>query len=213
MMKRIFTTISVCLLLAVAASGQKPNWGLAHPQPAAEIPQGKAEVIWPAKKDAVLPQGAVLPEKGENGVYTFTGQGWELAPASVATAGGAALFGRQTATPGWYRATVPGTVLTTLVDCGVFPDPYIGLNNLAIPDTLCRRDWWYRTVFDVPATERGRVAELLFEGINYRAEMWLNGRMLGRVDGAFIRGRFDLDGVLKPEGNVLAVKIVPPPNP
>ena len=49
---------------------------------------------------------------------------------------------------GWYKATVPGTVLTTLVDNGVYPEPTYGENNRpeTIPDDLCRRDWWYRTM-------------------------------------------------------------------
>jgi hypothetical protein len=42
---------------------------------------------------------------------------------------------------------VPGTVLTTLVDRGVYPDPTIGLNNMAIPESLSRQDYWYRSEF------------------------------------------------------------------
>ena len=44
-----------------------------------------------------------------------------------------------------------GTVLTALVDRGVYPDPAYGLNNLAIPESLGRQDWWYRTTFDADA--------------------------------------------------------------
>jgi hypothetical protein len=60
--------------------------------------------------------------------------------------------GEQVSTPGfqsngWYEATVPGTVLTTLIDRGVYPDPDYGLNNLAIPETLNKHDYWYRTEF------------------------------------------------------------------
>ena len=58
-------------------------------------------------------------------------------------------------TTGWYDATVPGTVLTTLVNCGVYPDPYYGLNNMEIPDTLCRMDWWYRVEIPFPKDKTG----------------------------------------------------------
>ena len=51
----------------------------------------------------------------------------------------------------WYAATVPGTVLTTLIDRGVYPDYDYGLNNMAIPESLARQDYWYRTEFDAPA--------------------------------------------------------------
>jgi hypothetical protein len=55
---------------------------------------------------------------------------------------------------GWLDATVPGTVLSTYIDRGVYPDPDFGLNNLTIPETLSRRDYWYRTEFNPPASRR-----------------------------------------------------------
>ena len=50
------------------------------------------------------------------------------------------------------RATVPGTVLTTMVDNGIYPDPGYGLNNLAIPESLNKQDYWYRNDFTVPTS-------------------------------------------------------------
>ena len=114
------------------------------------------------------------------------------------------------------RATVPGTVLTTMVDDGVYPDPGYGLNNLAIPESLNKQDYWYRNEFTVPASAlpAGAHAELTFEGINYAASVWLNGKLLGTMKGAFRRGSFDVTSVLKPgQPNVLAVRISPPPHP
>jgi len=58
-------------------------------------------------------------------------------------------------------AMVPGAVLTTLVTRGFYPDPSCGLNNLAIPETLSREDW-YRTSFDLPAAGSGVRRHLLF---------------------------------------------------
>ena len=57
--------------------------------------------------------------------------------------------------PSWLDATVPGTVLTTLVDQGVYPEPTYGLNNMAIPESLNREDYWYRTEF-TPSARPGR---------------------------------------------------------
>lgn len=114
----------------------------------------------------------------------------------------------------WYAATVPGTVLTTLVDQGIYPDPYWGLNNLAIPDTLCRMSWVYRHSFDTPVVPVGRHATLLFNGINYKAEVWLNNHLLGIINGAFSRGRFDVTDYLRSGAvNELTVVIFPPHNP
>ncbi len=89
---------------------------------------------------------------------------------------------------------VPGTVLTTLIARGVYPDPTYGLNNLAIPESLNKQDYWYRTTFDTPAGSDGRRFTLTFNGINYAAEVWLNGARLGEIKGAFARGLFDVTG-------------------
>jgi beta-galactosidase/beta-glucuronidase len=111
----------------------------------------------------------------------------------------------------WYAATVPGTVLTTLVDRGVYPDPYYGLNNMAIPESLSRQDWWYRASFAVPKEAAGRKLTLVFNGINYASEIWLNGTRIGDTHGAFTRGQFH---IVPTEGeNVIAVRVSPPPHP
>ena len=109
---------------------------------------------------------------------------------------------------------MPGTVLTTMIDRGVYPDPDYGLNNLAIPESLNKQDYWYRVEFRAPKSARGRRLTLTFEGINYEAAVWLNGQALGTIKGAFIRGRFDVTAVVKAEqSNVLAVRVSPPPHP
>ena len=114
------------------------------------------------------------------------------------------------------QAVVPGTVLTTLIERGVYPDPEYGLNNLAIPESLNKQDYWYRTDIKSPEAIRGDHLTLTFEGINYKAIVWLNGRRLGTITGAFIRGVFDVTGIWKMgkgESNVLAVQVSPPPHP
>ena len=141
--------------------------------------------------------------------------GWEMIEAPrLQAADGAALSQAGLDTRDWYDATVPGTVLTTLVDQGVYPDPYFGLNNLLIPERLNQQDYWYRTEFAVPENFAGRELTLQFNGINYYAEIWFNGAYLGHITGAFIRGRFDVTKLAKPGGeNVLAVMVAPPPDP
>lgn len=115
----------------------------------------------------------------------------------------------------WYKATVPGTVLTTLVDNGVYPDPYWGINNVLIPDSICRMNWWYRTEFVLPDNIRRTTNHVItFNGINYKAQVWLNNHLLGNINGAFSRGIFNVTQFLNYDGkNILAVKIIPPHNP
>ena len=171
------------------------NFGQTAPHDPADLPASRTSVQWPERVAKRMP--APRLDLSEDGSYRITG-GWEL---------------REAGTEEWIDAIVPGTVLTSLVAAGIYPDPYYGLNNLAIPDDLCRKDWWYRT--ELPLTEellsRKRL-ELLFEGINYRADVWLNGVRLGRIDGAFARGRFDITPISRKE-NTLEVHIYPPQNP
>ena len=82
---------------------------------------------------------------------------------------------------GWYAATVPGTVLTTLVNNGVYPEPLYGENMRAIPESLNKTSYWYRTTFTVPAAYKGRHTWLHFGGINY-ARRDLGERPRGRDD-------------------------------
>jgi len=143
-------------------------------------------------------------------------RGWEMTREDWAAAGAARIAEAGLDTTGWYNATVPGTVLTTLVEQEVFPEPTIALNNLQIPESLCRHVWWYRTELSVPTewTQTQQRLWLEFDGINYLAEIWMNGKRLGHINGAFIRGTFDItDAINKAGKNILAVRILPPLHP
>lgn len=167
---------------------------------------------WEAKRlPRLAPRPA--PQPATDGTLCLD-RGWELADATGLATPAAAIAMADFDSASWYDATVPGTVLTTLVQQGIHPDPLHGLNNLVIPDELSRRNWWYRTTFATPAAWDGRAVQLIFHGINYHAEVWLNGKALGTVTGAFIRGVFDATPALAPAGgvNALAVRIRPQPH-
>jgi Exo-beta-D-glucosaminidase Ig-fold domain/Glycosyl hydrolases family 2/Concanavalin A-like lectin/glucanases superfamily/Glycosyl hydrolases family 2, sugar binding domain/Glycosyl hydrolases family 2, TIM barrel domain len=203
--------------LAVYEQGSKP-WpvqtrgqaGYRAPQDASQMPRSKAPFSVPVVKPLPPAREALEPD-GEN---QWTVGGWMLAEAPSVQSDGPAISAKAFNTKGWYVATVPGTVLTTLVDRGVYPDPDYGLNNLAIPETLNKQDYWYRTEFKAPSNLGSKRLTLTFHGINYKATVWLNGQSLGTITGAFIRGNFDVTGILKPgQTNVLAVRVSPPPHP
>ncbi len=182
--------------------------GQVTPQDPATIPRTRAPLPKPVAKP--IPRGPALARRAP-GLWTVAG--WRLAEAPKVQADGAALSRAGYDAKSWYVATVPGTVLTTLVDRGVYADPAFGLNNLTIPESLARQEYWYRTEIDVPAETTGKHLELNFKGVNYAAEIWLNGARLGTMKGAFIRGRFDVTGKLAAGRNVIAVKVSPPPHP
>ena len=168
----------------------------------------------------------------ENAVVLHAG--WQMRESALAGNDGAALsrFGFDAA--GWYATSVPTTPLGTLVRHGLYPDPYVGLNNMLIPDAceehnrrynLSRyshlpgkanpwaKPYWFRREFTLPDGYRGKVVWLHLDGINYRADVWLNGRQVADAEsvvGMFRRFRFDVSQFLNPQGpNVLAVRIHP----
>ncbi len=105
--------------------------------------------------------------------------GWQLQDIAKVPQAGAELTQFAFQPKDWYTATVPGTVLTSLVNDGVYPEPLYGENNRPdkIPESLCHTSYWYRTVFTVPADYAGKKVWLNFDGINYAAEVWVNGTM------------------------------------
>lgn len=207
---KIFIAI-LCLLQMPALRSDAQNYGLLKPQDANTLPKSLAPIPKPVKKQKVAAQTVL--KKIANDSYSIL-NGWEMAAENKAGSSFATISKPGYNTAAWYNATVPGTVLTTLVDQGVYADPYWGINNLSIPDTLCRQNWWYRTAFEVPATAKGKLTWLTFNGINYQAEIWLNGHEIGQIAGAFKKGVFNVSKVINPTGkNILTVHIVPPPHP
>lgn len=119
---------------------------------------------------------------------------------------------------GWQPAIVPGTVLTSLVANGKYPDPYYGDNNRRslklIPDMAdSGREfyhYWFRTNFKVPASLNGKRLWLKFHGINYRCVFWLNGKRIGKMAGMFNSQDFDVTQTVNRSGkNTLAVDVQP----
>ncbi len=93
----------------------------------------------------IVPQSKPLPE-------ITLDTGWQLQDIAKVPDQGEAVSSPNYSPTGWFKATVPGTVLTTLVNNGVYPEPLYGENDrpTSIPDSLCRTSYWYRTQFTVP---------------------------------------------------------------
>lgn len=134
----------------------------------------------------------------------------------------------------WFPVEVPSTVLSGLVANKVYPDPYMGLNNMMIPDASdefnrkyglekfshlpndpnpWKKPYWYRTTFPVPPVDQGKHFQLIFKGINYRAGVWINGVQVAdsaRMAGMFAQYCLDVSSFIRAgETNCVAVKIYP----
>ncbi|HEY0244049.1 MAG TPA: glycoside hydrolase family 2 TIM barrel-domain containing protein [Mucilaginibacter sp.] len=142
--------------------------------------------------------------------------GWQLQDVSKATQPGEVISSTSFKPEGWFKATVPGTVLTSLVNNKVYPEPLYGENNRPdkIPESLNKTNYWYRTELTIPQNYADKKISLNFDGINYAADVWINGKEAGKIKGAFTRGIFDISPLVKP-GKVaaIAVLISPQPNP
>jgi mannosylglycoprotein endo-beta-mannosidase len=145
---------------------------------------------------------------------TQTIDGWQMQDSAKVSAAAKIVSSAEFHPDGWYAATVPGTVLTTLVNNHVYPEPLYGENMRAIPESLNKTSYWYRTTFAAPAGYKDRHIWLHFGGINYTAQIWINGHEAGNMRGAFIRGDFDISEFVKPgRSAILAVLVSPQPHP
>jgi exo-1,4-beta-D-glucosaminidase len=142
---------------------------------------------------------------------TELGSGWKITSAKNVTVDDALVSKTTLDTSHWYAAQhMPATVLQILQENGVYKDLYFGM-SLATPGDLWKQDWWYRTTFIAPPGRE--VYSLIFKGINYRADIWLNGHKVANratVVGMYDEFEFNVTEFIVPGGsNVLAVKVTP----
>ena len=138
-------------------------------------------------------------------------EGWYIQSSDKVNLDGAQLSSAGTnSADNWYKANVPSTILGALTaDNGLYADAFMGKNYAEIDREQFNTPWWYRTTFEVPELKEGQRAELAFDGLSYRADVWLNGKQIVAADeffGPFRQFSFDVTDVL--EGtNHLAVKV------
>ena len=158
-------------------------------------------------------------------------QDWQMQSSCAVKARGGEISTAGFRPDNWHRATVPATVVAALVADGTYPDPYFGMNLKSLPgmdyssksffadqpmpaDSPFRCSWWFRTEFATPAGDVAKTTWLHFDGINYRANVWLNGQQIGNardIAGMMRAFEFDVSKRLatgKP--NVLAVEVFAP---
>jgi exo-1,4-beta-D-glucosaminidase len=165
------------------------------------------------------------------GAATPLHDGWQLQSACTVAFPGSSISTTGFVPSHWITASVPSTVVAAQVASGLYPDPYYGMNLRNMPgesypigelfanhpmpaDSPYRCGWWYRKEFAIPAADKGRALWLHFGGINYRADIWLNGKKIAdqtQVAGAYRTYDFDITAAADPgKPNVLAVETFAP---
>ena len=158
-------------------------------------------------------------------------KGWRIQSSALVAQSGDKISSKAFDAQNWYPATVPTTVLAALVKVGKYPDPYFGMNLRSIPgttypiaaefsnlpmssDSPFSVSWWYRKEFSLPGNDEGKSVWLHLDGLNYRANVWLNGRRVASSDqiaGAWRLYELNVTQDLSPAGtNVLAIEVFPP---
>ena len=156
---------------------------------------------------------------------------WQLQSSCVDKSSAESISAPGFAAKDWYKAEVPGTVVGALVTDKTLPDPDYGMNLRSFPgvslggeepfsnrdmpaDSPYRCSFWFRTEFPTPAGLANMAAWLHFLGINYRANVWLNGKKIADrsdVAGAYRSYEFRVDPLLnKSAKNALAVEVFAP---
>ncbi len=151
---------------------------------------------------------------------------WAIQSSAKVTADGSTISSLAYNPDGWYPTTMPSTVLAALYANGQFQDPYYGTNFEKLPGYYTRFDrgmpenspfrvpWWYRTVFKIPAELQGKNIWLNLHSINYKANIWLNGKMVAdtsEIEGAYRLFDLDITRYAEPgKDNCLAFEIFPP---
>ena len=158
-------------------------------------------------------------------------KGWSIQSSAQVKEKGDLLSQNAFQPANWYPASVPSTVVGTLVEDKVYPDPLVGQNlrlipgcsytiganfsNLPMPDdSPFRVSWWYRTEFRIPASYQGKNVWLHLDGLNFRANIWLNGQQIATSDqiaGTFRIHELNIKNVARAGSlNSLAVEVFPP---
>ncbi|HHV97983.1 MAG TPA: hypothetical protein GXX36_00155 [Clostridiaceae bacterium] len=150
-----------------------------------------------------------------NSIYKLI-DGWEIQSSDLVGTDGKLISTNRYIPQGWYSTSVPNTVLGALINAGEYGDVFFGDNVAKIGRDRFESPWWYRKAFILSEKEQGKRILLNFNGINYQADVWVNGNLVANKDevvGTFRTFEFDItdyvicDGVTQ---NVVAVCVTKP---
>ena len=122
-----------------------------------------------------------LPSDAERAANSniVLGDGWQMQSATKVSGAGAAISVPGYGVGGWYNVSVPTTIIAGLLANGKYDfDPFYGMNFEKLKDPALDAPWWFRKEFTLPRTEIGKDVVLVLHGINYKANVWLNGVLI-----------------------------------
>lgn len=141
-------------------------------------------------------------------MLSLNGGDWRLMRASEVNADGAAISKAGFDAEKWIVATVPGTVLTSYMNIGAVLDQNYDDNIYQTSESFFNSNFWYCREFRMPEKHAGQHVFLNLDGINWKANVWVNGQLAGRVEGAFMRGKLDITPFVVSENNTIAIEII-----
>ena len=104
-------------------------------------------------------------------------------------------------------ASVPGNVELDLQRAGLLPDPFPGL-HIRLLRPLENYEWWYRRKMLVTEDFAGQPSELVFEGLDTFATVWVNGVQVGESANMLVEQAFDVTLALRPgEENIFTIRL------
>ena len=155
---------------------------------------------------AVMTLAGALTACTEKTTQTMT---WQVQSSEKIEQTGDILSTPAANTDGWIDASVPSTLMGVLTSNGIEPEALTAEDYAKIDKQRFEKSWWYRTTFKLPALKEGEHAVLDFDGVCYRANVWLNGQQIANsqeMAGSFRQFEFDITKEIAPE-NVLAVEV------
>ncbi|MFV8326279.1 beta-mannosidase [Flavobacterium sp. ZS1P14] len=112
---------------------------------------------------------------------------------------------RQVGTAKWNAATVPGEVHTDLLNNKLIPDPFYRDNEKKL-QWIEKKNWEYKTSFSVnPSILKQKQVELVFDGLDTYADVYLNNQLVLKADNMFRQWRVAVKKYLRPGQNKLTV--------
>ncbi len=199
---------------------QRPVVSTAEPLPTASVRPSATGTVAVAAPPAAAPAPVVQAPFTDAHCFECADDrvtlrnGWQLQASAKVKATGKELSLAEYVATDWYQVSVPSTVLAGLVKNGVYPDPYQANNLSAIPSAPFAGSYWYRTQFGLPFDFEGQVTWLNLDGINYRANLWLNGKLVASSQdlvGTFTSHEWNVSQFLRPgQPNALAIEVFPP---